>query len=239
MKGSDATSKPAKLLSPLHVFLRGLLIGPLLLAPALFVTWWRAPNEPFKLYMYGQIVTTIILWATFLAVRKRRLAADSGQPGNVNRQFSLTEALILMTWLCLTFGLGSAQSASDQRVFRELQAIEAEAEAILGVGGDLNFNSEGWSIIICDRTFDDQHLARVSALLTNHGIMSKVCFLMFGSNAATNGTPAEWPGITDASVPVLLGFRNVRQLWIDGTAISPEGLKQLAELPRLENALVS
>ena len=63
-------------------------------------------------------------------------------------------------------------------------------------------------------------------------LLRRVSSFLFGMPAGA-GPPPQWPGVTDASVDVLLAWPDLEWLNIAGTSISPAGRERLLELEKL------
>jgi len=134
----------------------------------------------------------------------------------------------------LWIGFSAADYRESQRVQRERERMQALAAEILGVEGRLDFDSDGSvTIIVCDRSFDDERLSSMAALIGKWDADSKVRQLMFGSGSKTAGTPPKLPGVTDDSVGLILQWDRLEWLFIEGTAISSVGREKLLKLPQL------
>lgn len=105
---------------------------------------------------------------------------------------------------------------------------------LLGPDGRASFSPDGGvTITFCDRTFDDDRLAKLAKVIESEGLNDNVVGFLCGSGNKTGGSAAAWPGLTDASLPLILRWKGLELLVVANSAISGDGKAQLRELPHL------
>ncbi|TWT85800.1 hypothetical protein Pla123a_06070 [Posidoniimonas polymericola] len=179
---------------------------------------------------YAAIAILVATGAGLGAVRQIRKARD---PAARLSRVSLTEVFVVTSLLAAVFAILGAEHRQDLRAQARFERFQADASAILGTDGRLGRQSDGTlTIVICERTFDDDRFENLAALLRDAQSPSRVSSVIFGTGVS-GGAPPLWPGVTDASVEVLLQWPDLEWLAIDGTAISPAGRQRLLKLNQL------
>ncbi|HEX4412520.1 MAG TPA: hypothetical protein VH107_02760 [Lacipirellulaceae bacterium] len=143
---------------------------------------------------------------------------------------------VIGTGIALFIGLTGADYQQGQRTQRERDRLRSSASEFLGPDGRLDFELDGtMAVIVCDRSFDDQRFTKLANLLDDFPASDGVTRVFFGTSAGMRATPAQWRGVTDASVDVLLRWqKTLRAVAIQGTAITPAGINRLSTLPELD-----
>lgn len=224
---------------PLAVAGIALGIGSMLVPPTVLAAW----NDDWTIFARPLTYLGALFMATFAGIgllrQRRNLAA--GRKSSWWR-FSMGEILLLATGLAIAAGLQGIDNLHARREQRRFQQLAADAAPILGPGGSIDANqwASGWVVklwvVVCDPTFDDRRLQELGRLIAERGLDDLIAGVMFGSRGAVApATPPAWPGVTNASVEVLLGWPRLEMLSIDGTSVTPAGRKRLAELPKLDS----
>jgi len=196
-------------------------------APAL---WFGQKIRP--LLLVGQM--TWILTIMGLVWRRKQKKQTDGSFRWY--RFSMAEMFTIATGLAIFLGLSGADHRQWRAKFRHHAQLQQKVSHVLGPEGRLGFEGDGsLTISVCDRTFDDKRLAELANLIHDDAETDGVSRVLFGTGSRTAGTPPKWPGITDASVEILLQWQGIEMLSIEGTSISAEGRKQLLSLEELED----
>lgn len=203
----------------------------------LAMSWWLE-MEVRPLQIGGTFLWLLAVWGVVLR-RRRTKERNPDDPHFRWYRFSLFEIFIVATGGILFFGLNTADYRQRLELHYEQVRLQTAAEDILGPDGSLGFGGDGpgtLSLTICDRSFDDQRLMKLMDLIQDHLETNRIAItgIMFGTSALTTGTPPEWPGITDASLDMILGWQELKTLSVYGTGITIEGQKRLLKLPDLE-----
>ena len=174
--------------------------------------------------------------AIAVAFRRRWIYERRPELAAKRLKFSTVDLLILVTGMTLFVGFTAADQLDLLRAQRNRERLQAEAASVLGPDGWVGFEPD-WSVslTICDRTFDDERLVELAAMVRSWHPDVKVNRLMFASGRTTGATPAAWPGVTDQSVPLMLEWDDLEWLSVDGTSISDAGREELLTLPRLND----
>ena len=181
------------------------------------------------------ILGQMVLFLTMMALMWRRRHRKATDASFRWHRFSLAEVFVMATGLAVFMGLSGADRNQRRAELQHRKQLEKTALSILGPDGRLSFDSTGsMSIAICDRTFDDMRLVELAELIRDDANPKEVCAVQFATSAATAATPAQWPGITDKSVEILLQWQGIEMLSIDGTGISAEGRIRLLSLGELK-----
>ncbi|MEQ8846199.1 hypothetical protein [Botrimarina sp.] len=186
------------------------------------VTFGLMPSFPF-----GVLAALHALWvAGFLAYgvnQERRY--NAGLPSQSSRGFGLLEALILLTGVAVALGLLSYDHRRQLTVEARLESLELRAAEVLGPDGGIYQEPNGAHVFIDDRTFNDERLARFTAMAREAGLLKYFAALTFGSRPKNLDTPAKWPGVTEDSLTVLSQWPALEVVRADGTALAPEKLQ--------------
>lgn len=197
---------------------------------SLLVGWYNGRGAR-PLFLAGMVA-----WYTsfmIIGARRRWKAARDGTTAGGRLQFSMAELFLIVTGIVALVGFLAAEHRQSLSVHREREKFSALAAPILGPGGRLGFESSGeMTIIICDRSFDDDRLGRLASIISQKEGGAVVKSLVFGSRANSIGAPS-WPGVTDRSLDVIVRWKQLEWLFIEGTAITPAGRQRLLTLPAL------
>lgn len=211
----------------------GILLAGTITAVHVGVGWYNGRGLR-ALTLAGFVIWMITAFA--LGVRRQWLRTQRPEGAESRLQFSILELLVLVTGLTLFVGLTAVDRMELVRLQRERERMQTQAAGVLGPDGWISFEPDGIAnISICDRSFDDERLVELAAMIRSWHPDEKVGRLMFASGRTTGGTPAAWPGVTDRSVPLMLEWDDLEWLSVDGTSISDAGRKELLELPRLND----
>jgi hypothetical protein len=211
--------------------LMGMAIAVVITAAHLMVGWYNGRGvRPLALAGFVFWIAT----AFGLGARRRWVRARRPELAAGRWKFSFVELLMLFTGLTLFFGFSVADYQESQRYRREQETLQKSSATLLGPDGRIGFEADGSLMIsICDRSFDDNRLTQLDALIDDWKHDIGVSRLIFGTGATTGGTPPAWPGVTDRSVAMLLQWDELEWLSLYGTAISKNGRERLLALPRL------
>jgi hypothetical protein len=202
-------------------------------ATSLVLTWWSG-QAIRPLALAGGMAWVLALVG--LACRRRLMRENAPNDTRYRwYRFSLAEMFVIATGLALNMGLMGADYQQRLSTQRERDRLRTATTEVLGPEGQLGFEYDGtMTISVCDRTFDDQRFAELAGLIHDYVESNGVSRVMFGTGSRTIGTPPRWPGVTDASVDILLGWQKMHMLHIQGTGISPAGQERLLTLQKLD-----
>jgi hypothetical protein len=201
-------------------------------AASLVVTWCSG-RAIRPLALGGQLAWMLTIMGL---VFRRRLMKGKAPHDTHDRcyRFSLIEMFVIATGLALNFGLMAADYRQGLSTQRERDSLRSITTEVLGPDGRLGFETDGtMTITVCDRSFDDQRFTKLANLVKDYLKSNEVSCVMFGTGARAAGTPPRWPGVTDASVDILLHWQELHILAIQGTGITPAGRERLLELQHL------
>lgn len=203
------------------------------LAPALvFVGWYR--HGGLRLLTLAEFVFAMTV-AFAIDSRRRWRKARRPEMTAGSARLSLGGLLILISGLTLFFGLIAAEYQVYQRFRDEVHQLQTNVVKLLGPDGEFGSLTDGSiTLLICDRSFDDDRFAKVARLISDWKPDAEISQVIFSSGPATNDTPPAWSGVTDRSVELLLGWRELKWLSVDGSAISAEGRQKLLTLAQLD-----
>ncbi len=212
---------------------RFLVVCCVWVAMSLVSSWWFE-REVRPLLLAGQIA-----WlSTVMGLLLRRKLIKEREPNNTQfrwYQFSLAEMLVLVTGLALFLFFQAADDSQRRSTLRQREQLQTVVSKVLGPEGRLGFEKDGSLLIsVCDRSFDDQRFAELESLIRDYVESNGVSIVLFGTGPRTMGTPPRWPGVTDASVDILLQWQDIKMLSIQGANITPEGRKRLLGLEKLD-----
>ena len=195
-------------------------------------TWWS--GQPIRpLALVGQMAWMLTV---FGLMWRRRLMKEKAPDDTRYRwyRFSLVEMFVIATGLALNMGLMGADHRQRLSTQRERDRLRTVTTEVLGPDGQLGFENDGTvTISVCDRSFDDQRFAELADLIRDYVESNGVSRVGFGTGPRATGTPPRWPGVTDASVDILLGWQELHMLAIQGTGITPAGRERLLRLQNL------
>jgi hypothetical protein len=203
----------------------------MLLLEFLICRWRDVEFRPVTSLLFVSMMAVYCVIGAWWQLHSLRRKGDPSLPKWP--QFSLRELFILMTLLSICGMFAGIDFQQRQWEPAAFQRLSEKTAALLGTGGGVRRNSDGLVITIAEPTFDDESFAELAKLIHTEQLDDRIKAIIF--NVPPNKPNIQvWTGVTDQSLKYFLNWPNAKQFYVDGTSISLQGRRKLAESPRLE-----
>jgi hypothetical protein len=170
----------------------------------------------------------------FAVIRRHLRAARQGELIAKKTRYTADDLILYAAAFSLVAACLFVNHRQRAAEFARREAIDELVAIYLGPDGSVTRDHRGrLQLTVLDPTFDDKRLSEVAKLVEEDNRRLGVSVLILSPHGETG------PGITDDSVPTLLGWKSLRMVSIHGAAISEEGALRVASLPELYNFWIS